>query len=117
ASAVERRQRDLEAVADAADEVRGGHAAVLEDELRRVGTADAELRLELPHAEPGRAALDDERGDPLVTQARLGLREHDRDAGLRAVRDEVLRAVQDPVIAVAPRARAHRRGVAAGGGL
>ena len=49
--------------------------------------------------EPGRALLDEEAVDLAV----LGARPHDRDVGDRAVRDPHLRAVEDPVVAVAAR--------------
>ena len=49
---------------------------------------------------------------PLIC-AVLGARPDDRDVGDRAVRDPHLRAVQDPVGAVAPRGRAHRARVGA----
>src|SRR5207249_5583696 len=65
ASAIECAQRDLEALADRADEIRIGNAALLEDELRGVRPADAELLLELPDTESLRALLDDKRGDAL----------------------------------------------------
>ena len=52
--------------------------------------------------EARRVGRDDEPADALV-----GLGPHDRDVGDAAVGDPHLRAVQDPVAAVAPRVRAH----------
>src|SRR6266550_3583055 len=47
AAAIEGRKRDPVSLAHLAEKIRGRHARVLEDELRRVRSADAELALEL----------------------------------------------------------------------
>ena len=64
-------------------------------------------------SKPGIPLLDEEAVDLAV----VGARPDDRDVGDRAVRDPHLRAVQDPVGAVAPRGRAHRARVGARVGL
>ena len=78
---------------------------------------DAHLRLEPRDREARRVGLDDEGGDAAVARVRIGLREDGvevRDAG---VRDEALRAVEDVLVALAPRRRPHRGRVGAGAGL
>ena len=50
----------------------------------------------LPAAHPGRAVLDDERGDAAVALGAIGDGHHDHDAADAAVRDEVLRPVEHP---------------------
>src|SRR6266542_5078489 len=112
ATAVERGERDLEALTDLAEKVRGGHAAVLEYELRGIGPADAELVLQLAHAEAGCALLDDERGNAPMAGVGIRLREHERNVSACAVGDEVLRPIQHPFVAVAARGRSHRRRIA-----
>ena len=71
ASFVQRLDRDLVALADLAEDVRRGHAAVLEDELARAARADAELVLLLADRESGDPALDEERGDAAVARRRV----------------------------------------------
>ena len=87
----------LEAAAlDAADEVRGRHDDVLEEELRRVDPLVTELRDGLHDLESGVVLLDDEAGHTPVP--RLGLRvgegEEREGVPLAAVRDEHLGPVQ-----------------------
>ena len=95
---------------------------------RESGTArsSTSTRFARPHAElvfllagdqAGRAALDDEGRDPLGALGPVGHGHHDQDVGRGAVRDEALRAVEHPVVAVAPRGRAHGGRVAARSGL
>src|SRR5262249_15138002 len=100
-----------------AEEVLRGHAAVLEDELGRVRGAHAELVLLLAGAEALRPALDDEGGDALLALALVRHRHHHRGVRDAAVRDERLRAVQDPRAAVLDRGRLRATGVRAGAGL
>ena len=59
-------------------------------------------------AKPGRVGLDDERGDAGVARVGVGLREDGVEARDAGVRDEALPAVEDVLVAVAPRGRAHR---------
>ena len=89
------------------------HAAVLEDQLGGVRGAHAELVLLAPGAEARRPALDDERRDALLARRAVGHRHDHRGVGDAAVGDEVLRAVEHPVLAVAHRGRAHAAGVRA----
>ena len=89
----------------------------VEGQLAGRGAGDAHLRLEPRDREARRVGLDDEGGDAGVARVRVGLREDGvevRDAG---VRDEALRAVEDVLVALAARRRAHRRAVGAGAGL
>ena len=72
ASLVQRFDRDLVALADLAEHVRARHAAVLEQQLAGAARADAELVFLLADAEPGAAALDEERGDAAI--AGVGIR-------------------------------------------
>ena len=72
------------------------HAHVVEEERGGDGRAQRELALDLGRREAARALLDEEAADAVV-----GLRPHDGDVGDRAVRDPHLRAVDDPVAAVA----------------
>ena len=94
-----------------AEQVPLGHARVLERQLARVGGAPAELLHRLGDLVAGRAVRDDQVRDLVVAGER-----RDRHAGrdVRArVRDEDLRAVDDPlaVLQLGPRARG--RGVGA----
>src|SRR5450759_4805045 len=57
ASRIQRLEGDLEAVTLLADEVRGGDAAVLEDDLAGRGRAEAELLLLGPAREAGQRAV------------------------------------------------------------
>ena len=73
-----------------------GDLDLLEDQLGGVGRVQPHLLDLLAGAEAGRAALDDERGQPLGLLLGAGRREHDEDLADRALRDEGLRAVDDP---------------------
>ena len=89
-----------------------GQPHVVEDQLRGDRRAQRQLLVDVLRREALRPLGDDEAADALV-----GRCPHDRDVGDRAVRDPHLRAVQDPVVAVAARTRAHRARVGAGVGL
>src|SRR5690606_23968276 len=69
ARVLQRRHRDLEALALGADPVLVGDDAALEPQLADAERAHAELALLLGHREARRVALDDEPGDP--ARARL----------------------------------------------
>ena len=73
-----------------------GTLRVLEDERAGRGAADAHLVLFGPDGEAGRVALDDEAGELLA----VDLGEDDEHVGEAGVGDELLRAVEDPVLAV-----------------
>ena len=82
-----------------------GHAAVVEDQLCLVRVA-GECALVAPDREPGRVARHQEGRDAAVRALLLvGHREHHGDVSPGAVRDEVFRAVDDPLGAVELRAR------------
>ena len=89
------------------------HAHVLQHELGGDGGAERELLVDLGSREAWKVLLDDEAPD----RALVGAGPDDRDVGDRAVRDPHLRAVQDPVRAVAARVCPHRARVGAGIGL
>src|SRR5215210_6227158 len=98
----------------AAEQMIGGHPAVLEDDLGRVGGPDPKLRLLLALAEPGRPLGHDERG--LAPRPQLGIDrgDHHVDVGDPAVGDEDLGPVEDPLVAVEPRRRLEALDVGAG---
>ena len=108
---LEIRERDPVALAFAPEQIRGGHPAVLEDDLRGVGGALAELLLDARDDVARRRGLDEERRDALLARVLVGDREHDGDVGVLAGRDELLDAVQHEVRALALGARRDRRGV------
>jgi len=66
ATAVQRLHRDLETVADIAEKVFGGNAAVFKDEFEGGGGADTHLPFLLAEGKAGRALLDDEGADSVV---------------------------------------------------
>jgi hypothetical protein len=118
AAAVEGRHRDLEAVADGAEAIGIGHAHLVEMDLDGAAAALAHLVLGLARTETGHLLLDDEGRDP-APRAELpivGGEDHDQ-VGHIAVGDPDLGAVEDPVLALACRGRAHGPGVAAAVGL
>src|SRR3546814_1631911 len=59
AAAVESRHRETEAVTLGADEIFDGHAAILEDHLRRGGCVPAQLLLGRAKAKPRRVLFND----------------------------------------------------------
>jgi hypothetical protein len=71
--------------------------------------------LEVADREALAVLLDDERSDPPRLLVRHG--EDDVEVGDPGVRDPVLRAVDDPLVAVLDGGRAHRGRVGAGLGL
>ena len=88
-----------------------GHADVLEDDLRGVGGADAELVLLLSDADPRRLAIYHEPHDALVLEFLVCRGENRVIVGDTAVRDELLGAVEDVRIAVKLCRHGERRGV------
>src|SRR5262249_59233124 len=93
------------------------HAHVFEVDLRGLRRADAELRLLLAGDEAGRVAPDDERADAGAADRVIGLRPHDVRRRRLTVRDPLLAAADDPVIAVGARGRLEAGDVGAGRGL
>src|SRR5207248_478148 len=110
---VEDAHRDPEALALLTEEIRRRNAAVVEEDLPGRRALDPHLRLDPANLETRRIRLDDERRDPGVAGRRIRLREDGVDLGHAGVRDEPLRAVQDVLVAVAARLRAHRGRVGA----
>ncbi len=109
---IEDAHRVVEALVDVAQALRVGDAHVLEGQLDGVAGATAVLLELLARAEAGRALIDDERGDAALRRHVLvGARQHHAEAADRALRDEHLGAVEDPVIAVAHAGGLHRRAV------
>src|SRR5207237_6394987 len=113
AAAVEPGHRDLEALALVAQTVLDGNAAVLEDELRGVRRADAELLFGFRHEEALARLLDQQRRDAMAAFRLHGLHEDERRRGLTPAGDEDLAAVDDVLVAVAPRERVLIRRVGA----
>ena len=81
----------------------GPHPDAVEDELPGGGAGDAELLLQARHLEPGRARLDDEGRDAAMPGVGARLREDGVEPGDAGVRDEALRAVEHPAVAVRAR--------------
>jgi len=102
ASAFQVGERDLVALAFIANEKIRREFHVLEDDLRRVGTALAHLLLDRgdPVALPVRRH--DEGGNALLFTVRIGDGENDGYIGVFAGCDELLGAVEDVAVAVAP---------------
>ena len=85
-----------------ADEVGGGHAHAVEHRGAGRRAAHAHLVLEAADREAGPVGLDDERRDAArARRVRIGDGEDDVDVGDAGVRDPVLGAVDDPLVAVA----------------
>ena len=101
----------------APSEILSGHAAVGENHFRGVAGAQAELVFFLAGLESGRSLFDDEGADAVRAFGFVGHRHHHGNVGIVAVGGEGLRAVDDPVIAVALRGGARAAGVGAGFGL
>ena len=75
---------------------------ILEEERRGDRCPQRELVLDLGRGEAARSLVDEEASDALFRH-----RPHDRHIGDRAVGDPHFRTVEDPVLAAAPRRRAH----------
>src|SRR5699024_4060754 len=85
------------------DEVLGGHAHVLEEQLGGVLRLHADLVEVAPTLEAGHAALDDQAGKALRTGVGVGLPDHHDQVGVDAVGDEGLLPVEDEVVTVSYR--------------
>src|SRR5262249_51523881 len=96
----------------AAEQVVFVHSAIVEDELRGLARAESHFVFDLADAEARRPLLDDERAMRRAAERRIDRREDDAPRRARAVRDEALATVQDPVFPVSPAARADARDVA-----
>ena len=111
---VETGHQHVDAVADRAEHVLLRHLAILEDELRRVGAAHAELVELLRLGETLEALLDDKRRHAARARRRIGLGVDHEGLGHRTVGDPHLGAVEDVAVASSVGARAHRDDVRAG---
>src|SRR5438874_2367162 len=83
-----------------AKQVRGGHAAALEDQLRRLGSAQAHLPLDLPHPESRRSLLHHEGAVRFAAAASIGGGKDDHPLRARSIGDEALGSIQHPVTSV-----------------
>src|SRR5262249_36620435 len=82
-------------------------AAVVEDELGRLAASEAHLLELLSDAESRRVGLDEECRDTVHTAAGIGLSIDERHVRDRPVGNEELATVQDVVVSIVPRRRAH----------
>jgi hypothetical protein len=114
---VQHAHRDPEALALVAQPLIGGHLQIFERERDGVRAAQAHLVLGVADHEPLGAALDDEGRESPVARGLVGAREDQVDAGLLAVRDPVLAAVQQVRVALPHRGGLDRGGVGARAGL
>ena len=97
-----------------ADNVLGGHPAVLEGDVANVGAFLAHLHVRLAADQPRRVAFNDKGGDAAGALVVLvGTRHHRVQAGFRAVGDVTLGAVENVVVAVLVRAGLQARRVGA----
>jgi len=111
AAAVEDLQELLEALSARAEQVRLRHAHALERQLARVGRAPAELLHRLGDHVARGAVRDDDVGDLALAGDRRD--RHARGDVCPGIRDEHLRAVDDPFAVLEPRGRSRRAGVGA----
>src|SRR6266511_2121752 len=107
---VERRHRDLEALALRAEPRRVRHADAFEKELARVLRAQAELALDRPRLEPRRIRRNEEAREPARALASAA-REDQRNPRPRPERDEDLLPADQPVGTVALGAGDEARGI------
>jgi hypothetical protein len=98
-----------------AKEMVGGNAALLQDHFARLTRSHPKLVFLLAGPQPRRTPLDNERRDAATALGPAGDSHHDHHITRPPVRDELLRPVDHPAVAIANRRRAHRRRIAAGG--
>src|SRR5262245_23030671 len=106
-----------EAAPGLADQILLGNPAILEDHRGGLRGAHAELVLLLAGDETFGPSLDDEGADAARTHLAVGDRDHYADVGGNAVRDEILRPINNPASVAARGDRLHTRSVGAGSGL
>ena len=87
-------------MAFAAETVFGRDEAVLEDEFRRIGSADAHFIFSLADCEARRPLADDEGRQAADAAALAGVGEDDEDFGQGAVGNEAFRTIEDIAFAV-----------------
>src|SRR5688572_10223906 len=113
--------QDLQGVDEAlpfrSQQLGGGDPALVENHFARLARAHAELVLFLAGAKTGRPFLNNEGGDAAIPFRAVGHGSDDDEITGPAMRDELLRPVDHPGIAVANGRRPHGRGVAARCGL
>src|SRR5437763_5589910 len=95
------RERDAIAFALSAEQIGGGHATVLEDDLRRVRRALPQLLLDPRDDVTLCGGFDDERGNAFLRGSAVGNGENHSDVGMLARGDELLDAIQYICAAVA----------------
>jgi len=100
APAFQARQRDLQALAFVADQVGHRHAAVLEQDLRRVAGVLAGLVFQARHGVAGRGGGHDGGADALLARGLVGHRHHDRHIARLGAGDELLDALEYVDVAV-----------------
>src|SRR5208282_6287615 len=111
---IERAECDLQALPFPAEDAFRGHAAILEDNFGGARKAKAHLVFVAADAKARSRWLDEKRSDAARAGLRVGLREHNVDAGEAAVRHPALCAVQNVRIAIADGARLDSGGVGTG---
>ena len=82
AAFVQRLNRDLVALANFAQHVLLGHAAVFQDQLAGAGSANAQLVFFFADGEAGKVLLDDECGDAFVSSRGVDRGQQNKDARL-----------------------------------
>ena len=114
ATAVERAERNLQALPFSAENVFGGHATILENNFSGARESKAHLVFVAADAKARRGGLDEKRRDSASTDGWIGLGEDNVDVRESAVRHPALRAVQDVGIAIADGACLNSGGVGPG---
>ncbi len=114
-AAVQHLHGGLEAAAlDTAQQGRGRHAAIGEDDIGDLGPLLAHLAIGGADGDAGQARLDQEGRDPSSARlGRLGPGHDGEEAGPGRVGDEALRTVQQIALALAPCAGLEARGIRA----
>ncbi len=114
AAAIERFERDAQALAFFAQAIFRRHAAILQRNFRASERAQAHFIFVAADAEAGKIGFDEEGGDAAAACCGIGLGENDVEAGDAAVGDPGFGAVQDVVIAIADGAGLDSGSVGAG---
>src|SRR5438093_7713641 len=113
-AAIEHLERVDKALARLSQKIFFRHAAIFENDGRRVAGSQSELVFFLARKETGHAFLEDESGDAAVSGRPVGHSHRDTDIAVGAVCGEGLLAVENPAIAIQYRGRLSAGGVAAG---
>src|SRR4029078_12079786 len=91
---------DLVSLANVAEDIFLGDAAVFEDQLASTGRTDAKFVFFLADGEPGEIFFDDESRNAFVSGRRIDRSEKNEDAGFLAVGDPEFASVQEVVTAL-----------------